>query len=83
MHRHSAHRYFKGMYPTAVILLVQLTDNCAHKALSLSDMPTLPLQRSQTENKPATGTHGLGGLAVWMRERGYAEGSDRSSSDIQ
>ncbi|GJE87221.1 hypothetical protein PsYK624_033040 [Phanerochaete sordida] len=32
-----------GMYPTAVILLMELSNHYAHRALSANDMPTLPL----------------------------------------
>ena len=31
------------MYPTGVILLMELSNHYAHRALSVNDMPTLPL----------------------------------------
>ncbi|GJE87222.1 hypothetical protein PsYK624_033050 [Phanerochaete sordida] len=47
-----------GMYPTVVILLVELSNNYAQRALSVNDVPTLPL-RCTARARPTLGADGI------------------------
>ncbi|GJE87246.1 hypothetical protein PsYK624_033290 [Phanerochaete sordida] len=70
-----------GIYPTAVILLIQLTDHYAQKTLSLDGMPTI--FRQQLSVLP--GSHGETSAArpTALLETHHAENSGRRNADIQ
>ncbi|GJE87251.1 hypothetical protein PsYK624_033340 [Phanerochaete sordida] len=69
-----------GIYPTAVILLAQLSNHRAQKLLSINEMPTLQLEHSTAGPGLREGCHG--DSAVRGCEWGHVVDADRSDAIV-